>query len=436
MNDHAPLSSHAPLAAPLTRRTLIASAATAMATAPIALAAPAILRRAQDDRVVKVGLVGCGGRGAGAAHQALSTGGAVKLVAMADAFADRLEGTYGYLSDPEYGVADRVDVPQERRFVGFDAYQRLLREDVDLVVLATPPHFRPDQFEAAVAAGKHVFMEKPVAVDGQGVAKVLAAGKLAASKGLAVGVGLQRHHQNGYLEALARVRGGAIGDIVAAHCYWNMGGLWMNERQAAWSDMEWQMRNWLYFTWLSGDHIVEQHIHNLDVVNWFKGDSPVRCHGMGGRQVRTSAAYGHIFDHHAVVFEYADGTQLFSQCRQIDGTSNRVSEHLIGTKGRADLDSGSWRIGGANAWRHTGPDNDPYQTEHDDLFASIRAGTPINETEFGAMSTLTSIMGRVASYTGRDVTRDEVLADTRRLGPASYAFGALAVDAVPMPGRG
>jgi predicted dehydrogenase len=419
----------------LTRRHLVAGAASAAALTPLAIGAPAVLRRVQDERTLKVGLVGCGGRGTGAAHQALSTAGAVKLVAMADAFEDRVEGSYRSLVDPEYGVAERVDVPKERRFFGFDACARLLREDLDVVVLATPPHFRPDQFEAAIAAGKHVFMEKPVAVDGQGVAKVLAAGKVAASKGLSVCVGLQRHHQRGYLETLARVNDGAIGDIVAAHCYWNMGGLWMNERQPGWSDTEWQMRNWLYFTWLSGDHIVEQHIHNLDVVNWFKRDVPVRCHGMGGRQVRTSPAYGHIFDHHAVTFEYADGTTLFSQCRQIDGTANRVSEHLIGSKGRAHLDSGSWRIEGATNWRHSGGDNDPYQTEHDDLFAAIRSGKRLDETEYGAMSTLTAIMGRIATYTGRDVTREEVLADTRRLGPASYAFGDLAVDPVPMPGQ-
>jgi myo-inositol 2-dehydrogenase / D-chiro-inositol 1-dehydrogenase len=424
---------------PTRRNVLTAGAAFAALSAnpAAAFAAPRILRGLQDQREIRVGLVGCGGRGTGAARQALRTAGPVRLVAMADAFSDRLNGALGHLSNPDLGVADRIDVPESRRFVGFDAYQRLLGEDLDMVILATPPHFRPDQFEAAVAADKHVFMEKPVAVDGAGVRKVLAAGRSAESKGLAVGVGLQRHHQNGYREAFKRVlEEGAIGDIVAAHCYWNMGGLWMNRREEAWSDMEWQMRNWLYFTWLSGDHIVEQHIHNLDVINWAKGGFPVRCHGMGGRQVRTDAAYGHIFDHHAVAFEYEDGTQAFSQCRQIDGCSNRVSEHLIGTKGRADLDSGSWRISGAMNWSHDGPNNDPYQTEHDDLFASIRAGKPYNEANQGAMSTLTAIMGRVASYTGQNITREGVLNDEARLGPEAYAWGSLGVDAIPMPGRG
>ncbi|MEZ5977049.1 MAG: Gfo/Idh/MocA family oxidoreductase [Planctomycetota bacterium] len=418
-----------------TRRTVVASAAALAATGTMAFGAPSVLRRRRDERQIRIGLIGCGGRGTGAAVQALHTAGDVKLVAMADAFEDRLNGALGHVTHPDQKLGDRVDVPEERRFVGFDAYRRLLQTDVDLVVLATPPHFRPEHFQAAVAAGKHVFMEKPVAVDGTGVRQVLAAGEEAKSKGLTVGVGLQRHHQAGYLETMKRVAGGAIGELRAAHCYWNGGELWWNERQEAWSDMEWQMRNWLYFTWLSGDHIVEQHIHNLDVINWAKGGAPVRCHGMGGRQVRTDPKFGHIFDHHAVVFEYEDGMPLFSQCRQIDGTAYRVSEHLVGSKGRADLDTGGWRVDGAEKWRYEGPKNDPYQTEHDDLFASIREGRPYNEAEYGAMSTLTAIMGRVASYTGRNVERDQVLNDELRLGPAKYEWGHIAVDPVPMPGR-
>jgi myo-inositol 2-dehydrogenase / D-chiro-inositol 1-dehydrogenase len=391
------------------------------------------LARGTDE--LRLGLVGCGGRGSGAIAQAMSTKGLTRLVAVADMFEDRIDGCLGTLGEHE-GLAKRIDVPAERRFAGPDAYLGVLGSNVDVVVIATPPHFRPAHFEAAVAAKKHVFFEKPVAVDGPGVRRVIAAAEAAEKLGLSVVSGLQRHHQKGYVETMRRLHEGAIGRLLFGRCSWNQGGLWVRERQPDWSDMEWQLRNWLYFTWLSGDHIVEQHVHNLDVINWAMQAHPVRARGMGGRQVRTDAKYGHIFDHHAVQYLYADGAWNFSECRQIDGCANDVSEHVYGTLGEAHMDGGRWRITGENAWNYDGPRNDPYQSEHDALFAAIRAGKPLNEGRMVAESTLTAIMGRMATYSGREVTWDEAMASEQRWGPESYEFGPLPVDPVPMPGQG
>ena len=288
--------------------------------------APRGIAHAASDDTIKIGLIGCGGRGTGAASQALNTKGNVKLVAMGDAFKDRLESSLQSLQK-EGGIANRIDVPEERRFVGFDAYKQVLDAGVDLVILATPPGFRPIHFEAAVDAGKHVFMEKPVAVDAPGVRAVLAAAQVAQQKNLAVGVGLQRHHEAAYIETIKRLQDGAIGDIVATRVYWNGAGVWVHPKTEGQTEMEYQMRNWYYFNWLCGDHIVEQHIHNLDVINWLKRGYPVKAEGMGGRQVRTGKDYGEIFDHHAVEFEYADGTRLFSHCRHIPNCWDSVSEH-------------------------------------------------------------------------------------------------------------
>jgi predicted dehydrogenase len=304
-----------------------------------------------------------------------------------------------------------------------------------VVLIATPPGFRPLHFEAAVAANKHVFFEKPVAVDGPGVRKVLAATEVALKKKLAVVSGLQRHHQNGYLAAIERIHRGDLGRILFARCAWNMGSLWHADRQQGWSDMEWQLRNWLYFTWLSGDHIVEQHVHNLDVINWALQEHPMRARGMGGRQVRTDPKFGHIFDHHSVQYEYASGVWMFSECRQIDGCLNDVSEHVYGADGECHMDTSKWTITGKGAWKYDGPDNDPYQTEHDDLFASIRNGKPLNEGRMVAESTLTAIMGRMATYSGKQITWDEALSSDETWGPANPAFGDLPVDPVPVPGK-
>jgi myo-inositol 2-dehydrogenase/D-chiro-inositol 1-dehydrogenase len=368
---------------------------------------------------LEIGLVGCGGRGTGAADDTLSINKGVKLVAMADAFGDRLNGAHDQLKK-KYG--DRVSVPPERMFVGFDGYQKLLETTVDLVIFATPPGFRPLHFEAAVKAGKHVFMEKPVAVDSAGVRKVLEAAKVAKEKKLGVGVGLQRRHQQVYLDSIKQIHDGAIGDVLYTRVYWNGAGVWVNPRRPGQTEMEYQMRNWYYFNWLCGDHITEQHIHNLDVGNWIMNDLPVMAQGMGGREVRDGKDYGEIYDHHAVEFTYKNGSKMFSQCRHIGGCWDSVSEHAHGTKGYCD--PGRGRIEGDNKWRFRGGGGNPYQVEHLDLVNSIREGNPLNEAEFGATSSMTSILGRMATYSGREIKWDEALNANYDLSPKTYSFDA------------
>jgi myo-inositol 2-dehydrogenase/D-chiro-inositol 1-dehydrogenase len=368
---------------------------------------------------LEIGLVGCGGRGTGAADDTLSINKGVKLVAMADAFGDRLNGAHDQLKK-KYG--DRVSVPPERMFVGFDGYQKLLETTVDLVIFATPPGFRPLHFEAAVKAGKHVFMEKPVAVDSAGVRKVLEAAKVAKEKKLGVGVGLQRRHQQVYLDSIKQIHDGAIGDVLYTRVYWNGAGVWVNPRRPGQTEMEYQMRNWYYFNWLCGDHITEQHIHNLDVGNWIMNDLPVMAQGMGGREVRDGKDYGEIYDHHAVEFTYKNGAKMFSQCRHIGGCWDSVSEHAHGTKGYCD--PGRGRIEGDNKWRFRGGGGNPYQVEHLDLVNSIREGNPLNEAEFGATSSMTSILGRMATYSGREIKWDEALNANYDLSPKTYSFDA------------
>ena len=416
-----------------TRRSFLRTTAAAATAAGLGHSLSAARLQEPRGDELRIGLIGCGGRGTGAAVQALSTKGPVRLVAIADMFEDRLANCLRELEGTD--VASRVDVPKERRFTGFDGYQGVLAANCDVVLIATPPHFRPMHFDAAIAAKKHVFFEKPIAVDAPGVRRVIAAAERAQQAGLAVCSGLQRHHQNGYVEMMRRIHEGALGKILFARCSWNQGSLWHREREAQWSDMEWQLRNWLYFTWLSGDHIVEQHVHNLDVINWAMQGHPVSARGMGGRQVRTDPKFGHIFDHHAVQFRYPNGAWCFSECRQIDDCVADVSEHVYGAAGEAHMDSGNWNITGEHEWSFSGKGNDPYQTEHDDLFAAIRAGKPFNEGRMVAESTLTAIMGRMATYSGKQVTWDEALASNETWGPKSYAMGPLPVDAVPMPGR-
>ncbi|MEZ6036340.1 MAG: Gfo/Idh/MocA family oxidoreductase [Planctomycetota bacterium] len=389
--------------------------------------------RGQGSDELRIGMIGCGGRGSGAISQALSTKGPTRLYAIADMFEDRLEGCLDALSEND-SLAKRAEVPAERRFVGPDAFLGVMASQCDVVVIATPPHFRPSHFEAAVAAKKHIFFEKPVAVDGPGVRRVLNAADKGKQMGLSIVSGLQRHHQNGYLAAMERIHNGAIGKILFGRCAWDMGFLWHKDRQPEWSDMEWQLRNWLYFTWLSGDHIVEQHVHNLDVINWAMQAHPDFARGTGGRQVRTDPKFGMIFDHHAVQYHYPSGAWNFSECRQIAGCQNDVSEHVYGTLGEAHL-GGKPTITGENAWKYEGPGNDPYQSEHDDLFASIRAGKPLNEGQMVAESTLTAIMGRMATYSGKQISWDDALNSDEKWGPDSYEFGPLPVDPVPMPGQ-
>jgi predicted dehydrogenase len=394
---------------------------------------------ARGDDTLRVALVGCGGRGTGAANQALSTEGSVKLVAMADAFEDRLASSLEQLSELH---PDKVDVPESRRFVGFDAYRQAMEQDVDVVVLATPPGFRPIHFEHAVALQRHVFMEKPVAVDGPGIRKVLAAAEVSKRNGLKVGVGLQRHHDAAYQETVRRIHDGAIGDVQLMRCYWNGSGVWVRPRKPGMTEMEYQMRNWYYFNWLCGDHIVEQHIHNLDVCNWIKGDHPVKAQGQGGRQVRSGIDHGEIFDHHMVEYTYADGTTMLSQCRHIPNTWSSVSEHAVGTRGSANMSAKSIESVGGWTWRYREDRKDAYQVEHDRLFAAIREDTPHNEAETGAVATMTAILGRMATYSGNLVTWDDALASGLDLSPARYAWDAppptlpdeTGAYAIPMPG--
>jgi len=413
-----------------TRRDFIRTGAAVVGGTLAAPVLPGAWAAGSDE--IRVGLIGCGGRGRGAIKDALQAADGVRLVALGDAFEDRLADTRENLKT----LGEKAQITPERCFVGLDAYQKVLATDANYVILATPPAFRPEHLKAAVAAGKHVFAEKPVAVDGPGIRAVLAVYEEARAKGLGIGVGTQRRHQNGYLETMKRIKDGAIGEIVSARCYWNQGGLWNKPRKAEWSDLEWQMRNWLYFTWLSGDHIVEQHVHNLDVINWALGAHPVSALGMGGRQVRTDPAYGHIFDHFSVDFEYANGLHLMSMCRQIDGCDKQIMEGLQGTKGAAELNDGAkrWRLTGANAWKFEGTANAPYRQEHTDLIASIRAGRPYNELKDIAETTLTAIMGRMSAYTGKLVTWEDALSSPDRLVPEQLAWGPLPMPEVPKPG--
>lgn len=365
---------------------------------------------ANGDETIRIGLVGCGGRGTGAASQALSTQGDVQLIAVADAFDDQMNNTLNRLSK-QHG--ERVSVDEAHKFTGFDAYKKLIDlDEIDLVILATPPGFRPIHFEYAVEKGKHVFFEKPVAVDAKGVRKVLKAVEESKKKNLKVGVGLQRHHQPAYLETVKALQDGAIGDILALRVYWNSGGVWepRRNRDQVKTEMEYQMRNWYYYNWLCGDHITEQHIHNLDVGCWVKGAYPIRAYGMGGREVRDAPRYGNIYDHFAVEYEFADGTRMYSQCRHIRNCWNSVSEHAQGTKGTSNIGS-SYTTQDGNTWRYQKKQRreDPYQIEHDDLFAAIRNDTSYNEGEYGAHSTMTSILGRMAVYSGKPVDWDKAL---------------------------
>lgn len=384
-----------------------------------------------SDDAIKVAVIGCGGRGTGAAMQALLSKQNVKIVAMADAFADRLESCYKTLTAEDlsdWGVTGnmkaRVDVPAERRFVGFDGYLKAIPL-ADVVILATPPGFRPIHFEEAVKQGKHVFMEKPVATDPAGVTKVLQAAEVAKQKKLNVVVGLQRRYQNSYRELYKNKH--LIGDITSAQAWWNSDGVWVKKRKYNQTEMEYQMRNWYYFVWLCGDHIAEQHIHNIDAVNWFKGAYPVKAQGMGGRQVRKGKDHGEIFDHHYVEFTYADGSILNSQCRHIPGTMSKVDEMLVGTKGIIRCDQASIKDAKGKVLFQFDKkkENNPYQTEHDELFAAIAKGEyKFADAENGAKSTLTSIIGRMATYSGQVIDWDKALNSGLDIMPKKFDWDA------------
>lgn len=390
------------------------------------------------DDTIKVGLIGCGGRGTGAALQALMAASNTKLVAMADAFSDRIEESYKNLTEPEEAdeptqeAIQRIDVPAEMRFDGFDGYKKVIAAS-DVVILATPPGFRPLHFEAAVEAGKHVFMEKPVATDAPGVRQVLAAAEKAKEKQLNVVVGLQRRYQTSYRQWVTRIHEGQIGDIILGRVYWNGGGVWVRSRAEyeekagrPLTEMEYQMRNWYYFNWLCGDHIVEQHIHNIDIGNWVKNAHPIRAQGQGGRQVRTGVDHGEIYDHHFVEFEYEDGSRILSQCRHMPDCMNRVSEAFHGDSGYAPQPGEIHSASGEVLYKHDDKDDpNPYQVEHDELFAAINAGEfKYSDAENGAIATMSAILGRMATYSGKVINWEQAIASELNLMPEVFAWDA------------
>jgi predicted dehydrogenase len=393
---------------------------------------------AQGNDVLKVGLIGCGGRGTGAAGQALKADRNVKLWAMADAFDDKIQTSLNLLgADRE--IAGKIDVPAARRFTGFEAYQRVIAA-CDVVLLCTPPHFRPIHLRAAVQANKHVFAEKPVAVDAPGVRSVLETCADARRRNLSIVSGLCLRHDNGFKDTVRRVHDGAIGEVVALQANDLRGPIWRRERTPDMSEMTWQMRNWYYYTWLSGDFNVEQHVHYLDVCAWIMGNTyPVKCVGTGGRQVRTGAEFGHIYDHFSVVYEYANGAKLYSQTRQQAGCDGASNAEVIGRRGSGVL---SERPSRAHVLKTADGEhvfntatNNMYQTEHDELFASIRNSRPINNGEYMAKSTLMAIQARMAAYTGKVVTWEQALNSRENLSPAGYTWDAAPpASSVAMPG--
>lgn len=404
------------------KSTAMIAGAAAIGTAPIEGAFAS-----SNDDTIKIALVGCGGRGTGAAFQALSTKQNVKIVALADTFRDRLDDCYNKLATR---FKDKVNIPEENKFVGFDGYKKAIAL-ADVVLLVTPPGFRPAHFAEAIKQNKHVFIEKPVAVDAPGVRQVLATAEEAKKKKLNVVVGLQRRYQNNYRDTIAKIQSGAIGKIHSGQVYWNSGGVWVKPRTAKQTEMEYQMRNWYYFNWLCGDHIVEQHVHQLDVANWVLGAYPVSAQGTGSRAWRTGKDYGEIYDNHAVEFTYADGSVIYSQCRHFEGTSNRVDETFQGTGGKVFLSASNtgilWDKDGKQIFSHSGSqDPNPYQTEHDELFEAIAKGEfKFQDAEYGAKSTFTGILGRLATYSGKVLKWDEALASNIDLMPEKLSWEAL-----------
>jgi len=415
----------------MSRRTFLKNSAAAAAGAAMLSSLSSSVYAAGDD-TVKIGLVGMGGRGTGAANQALSTEGKVKLVAVADAFWDVIDDQLKQVANSVKGKPNEFNPDDVQKFGGLDAYKQVIESDIDMVILATPPGFRPYHYAHAVDHGRNVFMEKPVATDPSGVRLVLEKTKLAKEKNLKVGVGLQRRHEAAYLELIQQAHDGVIGDIHSTRVYWNGGGVWepKKNRDQVKTEMEYQIWNWYYYNWLCGDHITEQHIHNLDIGNWIKNGAPVSAHGMGGRQVRTDKRYGEIYDHHAVEFTYADGSKMFSQCRHIPGCWSSVSEHAQGTNGTLHLEGNQPRncyIEMPNGTRITAKAKhvNPYQVEHDDLFRAIRTNAKdYNEAESAAMSTMTSILGRLCTYSGKVITMKQALESEISIMPKSFSLDA------------
>jgi len=400
---------------------------------------PVFLDQAPDGPLLTAGLVGCGGRGTGAALDFLNAGPNLKVTALGDVFPDRVNACRERLNRDK-----GQEIPEERSFVGFDAWEKVMDSGVDVVLLATPPYFRPEQFAAAVDARKHVFMEKPVCVDPTGARSVIVTARKAEGLGLSVVTGTQRRHQRDYVATYREVARGRIGELVSATCYWNQGKLWHRDPNPAWSEMEYMIRDWVNWCWLSGDHIVEQHIHNLDVIHWFMGAYPVSAVGFGSRHRRVT---GDQFDNFSVDYVMEDGRHFHSMCRQIDGCADNISERVQGTKGWSNCQNLIADHAGKELWKYQYPLDEegnpthavevsPFLQEHIDLVTAIRTDKPLNEAEATAMSTLVAIMGRISAYTGREVTMEEVMGSDMRLGPRVFAFGPVDMpNEVPVAGQ-
>jgi myo-inositol 2-dehydrogenase / D-chiro-inositol 1-dehydrogenase len=417
------------------RRDFLKASALLAAAAQLDIARSAF---AAGSDTIRIGFIGCGGRGTGACRDALSTNRAVKLVAVGDLFADRMESSLKNLrSMPD--VAERIDVKDDMKFLGFDAHQKVIQSGVDLVLLTTPPHFRPLHYAAAVKAGKHVFMEKPCCVDAPGYRLLLATNEEAKKKGLSVGVGLQRHHQQNYIEGIQKIRDGAVGDVMFVRTYFNMPGAGHSDKAKpeSMTEMEYQIRRWGMFCWLSGDHLVEQAVHEIDIADWIMDAAPIQANGMGGRQARTGRGNGDIWDHHFIEYEYANGARHFCQARQQAGTWQHVSDNVHGTKGMLTIGMGPYGMGENN---HRKPDSltdkdggltNPYRREHDDLQASIfGTGPHLFEGDYGARSSMVGVLGRMATYSGKVVTWDEAIKSELSLSPKEYSLEA-STPAVP-----
>ncbi|RKY22584.1 MAG: gfo/Idh/MocA family oxidoreductase [Planctomycetota bacterium] len=392
-----------------------------------------------DPDVLRVGLVGCGGRGTGAAANALrAENGSIVLTAMGDLFPERLAGSLQHLTNAMGEAADRIQVDPERRFTGFDAYQHVLASDIDVVLLCTPPHFRPVQLAAAVAAGKHIFTEKPMAVDGPGIRSVMQTAAAAKAAGLGLMSGFCWRRNVRHKAFFEQLHAGRIGEIRGFHSTYLASPIGTHKRQPEWSDMEFQLKNWHHFPWLSGDHVVEQAVHSLDKQGWcFEDRPPLSVTAMGGRQNHRGDERGVVFDHFSASYDYGDGVLAFHQSRQMDGCDFENNDYIMGEKGSGIING--WAplhaLQGPDPWIYEGPGNDMYQAEHDELFASIRAGAPVNDGEWMTRSSMLAIMLRMSAYTGHTVTWEQAMASNERLGPERYAFGEVAVGEVAVPGK-
>jgi predicted dehydrogenase len=402
------------------------------------VAMPTMLDQAPDGPVLKAGVIGCGGRGTGAAINFLSAGPNLQITALGDTFQDRVDACRDAIKKQK-----GQDVPVENCFAGFDAYQKVIDSGVDIVILATPPYFRPEHLAACVQAKKHIFSEKPVCVDPVGARSVMATAQKAKGLELSIATGTQRRHQRDYVATWQQVAQGLMGDVVGGNVYWNGGKLWHRDPNASWSEMEYMIRNWVNWTWLSGDHIVEQHVHNLDVLNWFTGSHPVKAVGFGSRLRRVT---GDQYDNFSVDFSFESGIHVHSMCRQINGCVNNVSERLQGEKGSTNCRNAVVDLSGAELWKYQYPldkdgkptDNvsvDPYVQEHIDLVTAIRTGQTFNELENTAISTMVAIMGRISAYTGKETTYEEMMNSDLRLGPTVFEFGPVNINKeVPVAG--